>query len=80
MFRDRNLLLLASGQFATSLFAPARDALVPQLVVGGEGDRVGANALVKVSDQFAWLLGPMVSRHSSVSAPRCLEQALDRTP
>ncbi len=43
---------------ATSLFAPARDALVPQLV--GEGDRVSANALVQVSDQFAWLLGPLV--------------------
>lgn len=43
---------------ATSLFTPARDALVPQLV--GEGDRVGANALVQVSDQFAWLLGPLV--------------------
>lgn len=43
---------------ATSLFTPARDALVPQLVVGA--DRVGANALVQVSDQFAWLLGPLV--------------------
>jgi hypothetical protein len=43
---------------ATSLFTPARDALVPQLV--GGGDRVGANALVQVSDQFAWLLGPLV--------------------
>ena len=43
---------------ATSLFTPARDALVPQLV--GTGDRVGANALVQVSDQFAWLLGPLV--------------------
>ncbi|MCB9516532.1 MAG: MFS transporter [Candidatus Krumholzibacteriia bacterium] len=43
---------------ATSLFTPARDALVPQLV--GRGDRVGANALVQVSDQFAWLLGPLV--------------------
>lgn len=43
---------------ASSLFTPARDALVPQLV--GEADRVGANALVQVSDQFAWLLGPLV--------------------
>lgn len=43
---------------ATSLFTPARDALVPQLV--GSGDRVAANALVQVSDQFAWLLGPLV--------------------
>ena len=43
---------------ATSLFTPARDAMVPQLV--GENDRVGANALVQVSDQFAWLLGPLV--------------------
>lgn len=43
---------------ATSLFTPARDALVPQLV--GSGDRIAANALVQVSDQFAWLLGPLV--------------------
>ena len=43
---------------ATSLFTPARDALVPVIV--GRGDRISANALVQVSDQFAWLLGPLV--------------------
>jgi len=44
---------------ATSLFTPARDALVPVLV--GGGDRVRANALVQGSDQLAWLTGPLVA-------------------
>jgi DHA3 family macrolide efflux protein-like MFS transporter len=58
----RGLVVGATAAFglalATSLFTPARDALVPQLV--GTRDRVGANALVQVSDQFAWLLGPLI--------------------
>ncbi len=44
---------------ATSLFTPARDALIPSLV--GAGDRVRANALVQGSDQFAWFLGPLLA-------------------
>jgi DHA3 family macrolide efflux protein-like MFS transporter len=44
---------------AASLFTPARDALVPVLV--GGGDRVRANALVQGSDQLAWLTGPLVA-------------------
>jgi MFS transporter, DHA3 family, macrolide efflux protein len=45
---------------ATSLFTPARDALVPVLV-GEDGDRVRANALVQGSDQLAWFMGPLLA-------------------
>ena len=44
---------------ATSLFTPARDALIPTLV--GPTERVRANALVQGSDQFAWFLGPLLA-------------------
>jgi len=45
--------------FAVSLFLPARDSLIPQLV--SERNRLRANTLVQGSEQFAWFLGPLIA-------------------
>jgi len=44
---------------AVSLFLPARDSIIPQLV--DEAGRLRANTLVQGSEQFAWFLGPLIA-------------------
>ncbi|MCP4549929.1 MAG: MFS transporter [bacterium] len=58
-----SIVICAASAFslalATSLFTPARDAMLPRMVA--KKDLVKANALVQGSDQFAWFLGPLMA-------------------